>query len=126
MRGLVNLCGATGAVLLLVPCRTVPNRQDAPAVVVEPNAESRAEIAGAVSASLNGAPVRLADDALTHDSLLVVERARHRDPSGVLIQGRELGKPQRFRLVKNGPDCVLIHEESGKRFKLAGTACAPI
>ncbi len=126
MRALLKLCAAAGAFLSLPACKTVPDRQDVPAVVIEPTAQSRAEIAGAVSASLNGAPVRLSDDVLTHDSLLVVERARRRDPSGVVVQGRDLGEPERFRLVKHGADCVLIHEGSGRRFKLAETACSPI
>ncbi|HYZ88056.1 MAG TPA: hypothetical protein VE620_02055 [Myxococcales bacterium] len=97
---------------------------DVPAVVTNPTPESRAELARAVSAALGGAKVTLAEDALTRESTLVVERTRRRDPNGLLANGRDLGKPDRFRLVKNGPGCVLVHENSGRRFALVQTPCA--
>jgi hypothetical protein len=104
-------------------CKTAPVRQEVPAVVAEPSARSLAEISRSVSAALNGVPVTLADDALTKESTLVIERTPRRDPSGLPAQGRETAKPERFRLVKVGPDCVLIHEGSGQRFVLHDTTC---
>jgi hypothetical protein len=67
--------------------------------------------------------VRLADDALTAESTLVIERASHRDARGLPIQGRELGLPERFHLVKSGGACVLVHERTGRRFPLERTEC---
>jgi len=75
---------------------------------------------------LNGVAVTLADDALLRESTLVLERARHRDASGLPVQGRELGMPERFRLVKSGTECVLVHEGTGRRFTLRETTCAPV
>ena len=106
-------------------CRTVAAPRDAPAVIVDPTAESRAALARAVGAALNGAQVSLADDALTGRSTLAIERVRRRDASGLPLNGRELGRPELFRLVKSGAECVLVHERSGRRFALADTACAP-
>jgi hypothetical protein len=106
-------------------CRTVRPRHDVPAVIVDPTARSRAALARAVSAALGGAPVTLADDALTQESTLLVERARLRDPAGLPANGRRPGGPERFRLVKSGPECVLVHERDGSRFALEETACAP-
>ena len=113
-------------VLAAAACRTVSAGQDRPAVLADPVSQGRAEVAQAASAALNGVPVTLADDALTRESTLVLERARHRDPSGLLVEGRERGMPEKFRLVKNGPTCVLVHERSGKRIALHETACSPI
>jgi hypothetical protein len=118
--------GPAAALLSVVACKTGPIRQEVPAVIADPSSRSRAELAAAVSAALNGVPVTLADDALTRESTLILERARHRDPSGVPVQGRELGTPERFRLVKSGADCVLVHERSGQRFTLRETTCAPV
>jgi hypothetical protein len=95
-------------------------------VITEPSPSSRAELEQAVSAALNGATVSLRDDALTRENTLVVERIRHRDPSGLLIEGRDLGAPERFRLVKNGDQCVLVHEKTGRRFPLSQTTCTGI
>ena len=122
MRPALGAC----ALVSLVACRTASARPDVAAVVAEPGAESRAELAAAVGAALGGVPVRLSDDALTRESTLIVERARQRDPSGLPAQGRERGVPERFRLVKNGADCVLIHERTGQRFTLRETTCAPV
>ncbi|HKB75281.1 MAG TPA: hypothetical protein VKC58_01710 [Myxococcales bacterium] len=122
----MNAAIAASAIASLAACRTAPARQDLPAVVAQPTSQSHAEMVRAVSAALNGVAVTLADDALTRESTLVLERAKRRDPSGLPVQGRELGMPERFRLVKSGTACVLIHEGSGQRFTLRDTTCSPV
>jgi len=102
---------------LLSACASSFAQPDVPAVIANPTGESRAQLARAVSGALNGAPVRLADDALTKDSLLIIEGPH---------TGRDLGKPEHFRLVKSGRDCVLVHERSGTRTTLASTTCLPL
>jgi len=111
-----------GALCLSV-CATVSGR-DVPAVLTNPTAESRAALARAVSGALHGAPVTIADDALTRDSTLIIERARPRTPDGVPLSGRETGRPERFRLVKDGSRCVLVHERTGKRWTLKAATCS--
>jgi hypothetical protein len=113
------------ALLALAACGTLRAEADAPAVIIHPTADSRAALLRAVVTALDGAQVTLADDALTHESILLIERARRLDPSGLLANGRELGMPERFRLVKSGGQCVLVHERSGRRAVLAATECAP-
>jgi hypothetical protein len=118
----------TSAVLLLsqllstCACFAQP---DVAAVIDKPTKESRAELAQAVSRALNRAPVTLADDALTQDSLLIIERTHPRDANGVRLSGRDLDKPEHFRLVKMGKHCALVHERTGKRTTLASTTCQP-
>jgi hypothetical protein len=107
-------------------CGTLPAGNDLPAVIVRPSAPGRAELQQVVSGALSGAPVTLADDALTRDSTLIIERNQPRDANGVPLSGRELGRPEKFQLVKNGHDCVLIHEASGKRWTLKRTTCSPL
>jgi len=107
-------------------CGTLPAGNDLQAVIVAPTAQSREELKEAVSSVLNGAPVTLADDALTHDSTLLIERNQARDAKGVPLSGRELGRPEKFQLVKSGKDCVLIHEASGKRWTLKHATCSPV
>src|SRR6266404_2872287 len=84
--------------------------QDRPALIVNQTAKGRAALLEAVRSALGGTQVALADDALTRESILVIERTARRDPAGRRLQGRESGTPERFRLVKSGPSCVLIHE----------------
>ncbi len=111
-------------VLSLAACATGSGR-DVPAVITTPTAESRAELRRVVSRALNRATLTLADDALTRDSTLIIERARPRGADGAPLSGRERGRPEHFRLVMNDARCVLVHERTGRRFTLAAAACAP-
>jgi hypothetical protein len=106
-------------------CGTLASDQEVPAVVVAPTAQSRDDLRQALASALNGALVVLADDALMHESLLIIERTQARDASGVPLSGRELGRPEQFRLVKSGTRCILIQVSSGKRWTLVNTQCAP-
>jgi hypothetical protein len=116
---------AVVGVLAVAACPARPGPPDVPAVLVNPTAESRAELARVVSGALNGAPVTLADDALVHDDTLVIERAPHRDASGRPLDGRETGRPEHFRLVRNDTRCVLIQQRTGRRWTLASATCSP-
>ena len=107
-------------------CASAPAQRDVPAVVTQPNPRSQAELTRAMSSALGGVTVTLADDALTRESAVLLERGRHRDEGGRPAQGREMGMPERFFLVKSGADCVLVHERTGKRFTLVETACSAI
>jgi hypothetical protein len=110
--------------LLICACETLSARQQA-AVLTNPTARSVSELNRVVREALNGVPVRLAGDALTHDSVLVIERIQPRDAAGLPLDGRELGKPEHFSLVKHGSRCILIHERTGKRWVLSSATCIP-
>jgi hypothetical protein len=114
---------AVAAMLGLGACATASGRGDLPAVLTKPTAESRAELVRTLSGALHGAPVTIADDALTRDSTLIVERARPRTADGMPLNGRETGRPEHFRLVKEGSRCVLVHEGTGKRWTLKAATC---
>lgn len=104
-------------------CQAWPAGQGTPAVITHPTAASRADLERAVSQMFHGAPVRLADDALTRNDMLIVGRAQARDARGLPLNGRELGRPEHFRLLRRGSQCVLLHLESGKSQVLAHTSC---
>jgi hypothetical protein len=112
------------AVLLICACQALSAPELPPALLTNPTAHSIAELQRVVRDALNGLPVRLAGDALTQDSTLVVERVQPRDAAGLPLNGRELGKPEHFRLVKHGAQCILIHERTGKHWPLRSATCA--
>ena len=115
---------ATLASCAIVACATpLPDPEQA-AVIVQPSAQSRAALQNAVIKALHRDVVRLADDALTGESILVIEPARPRDAAGLPLQGRETRPPERFRLVKSGRSCVLIYERTNERQELPQTQCA--
>jgi len=122
---LARTAAALLAFHLLSTCASGLAQPEVPAIIDKPTQESRAELARAVSDALNGAPVTLADDALTADSRLIIEKAHPRDASGVRLSGRDGDRPEIFRLVKAEERCVLVHERTGKRTTLASTRCLP-
>jgi hypothetical protein len=117
------LCLATLG--LTLGCGTLKGQSLAPARLVNPSPQTRAELARIVSQALHGIPVRLADDALVHDSDLIVERITARDAAGIPVDGRALGKPEHFQLVLRGSSCVVIHERTGRSWTLASATCVP-
>ena len=84
-------------------------------LIVDPSPESRAELESIVSAALNGREVVIADDALSTDSLLIIEPSH--------LMGRDLRRPEHFRLVLSGSSCVLVHQGTDARYELTETNC---
>jgi hypothetical protein len=122
---LARVAAALLASQLLATCGSGFAQPEVLAIIDQPTKESRAELAQAVSQALNGAPVTLADDALTRDSRLIIEKAHLHDASGVPLSGRDRDKPEIFRLVRVGERCLLVHERTGTRTTLASTGCRP-
>ena len=125
MRRVASSAAWATVLVLICACETLSAREPPPAVLTNPTAQSLAELHRVVSGALNGAPVRLANDALTRDSVVIVDRIQPRDAAGLPLNGRELGKPEHFRLVKHGSHCILIHERTGKRWILGSATCEP-
>jgi len=115
---------ASGAMLMLAGCRTVSSPSEVPAIIVNATPESRAALAQTVSEALNGAPVKLAADALTKTDVLIIERERALDPAGHPLNGREREMPGQFQLVKSGDQCILVDRRTERRFPLDGVACS--
>ena len=106
------------ALLLLAACAAPPlkgmQRDDVLAVMPDSTPQGRDALVRAMDQAL-GAQVMLADDAFAAASQLEIER-RHRE-------GRDYGEPEQFVLVKNGSQCILIHQRTQKRYPLPGTTC---
>jgi signal transduction histidine kinase len=113
-----------GLTLAALPaCAAWPQTAGVPAVITRSTAASHSDLERAVSQALGGIPVRLADDALTRSSLLLIGRAQARDARGLPLNGRELERPQHFRLLRRGSQCRLLHIETGRSQALPHTRC---
>jgi hypothetical protein len=110
--------------LLIAGCRSEGVADEpTPALLKDPDAQTRAELRRTVSAALGGAAVTLADDALTGTSLLVIERRRHVDAQGRRIMGRDLGTSDRFMLFLQDGRCYLEHLGQEQRWPLPAAEC---
>jgi hypothetical protein len=87
-----------------------------PAVIASPGRASHSE-------AFKGVRVPLAEDALTRESALTIERTRPRDAQGRPLNGRDMGRPEHFRLFKVGSACVLVQESNGRRWTLTESSC---
>lgn len=113
----------TLAATACLACPAAPREHAA--VLTNPTAETRRELSAVLDEALHGAPVRLADDALTRESVLLIDRVQWRDSGGLPLDGRQLGRPERFRLITHGSDCVLVYERTGRQYSLNAATCAP-
>lgn len=115
------------AVFLAAPlaCSTL-SAQEQPAVITASTPSSRAELLSVITAAFNGQPVMLADDALTRDSLLTVERREPPALVGRAGTGRALEMPEQFRLLLRNSKCILVRQSDGREWELRDTQCAPL
>jgi hypothetical protein len=112
----------------LPACAVLADSRGTPAVMIDPTAENRQELARVIHEALGEVPVTLADDALTASNMLSLEHARPRDPEGRLLNGRELTRPETFELFKRGSRCVLVQSKTGREWTLHHVRCvaAPV
>jgi fructose-1,6-bisphosphatase/sedoheptulose 1,7-bisphosphatase-like protein len=105
-------------------CMYVAPDADLAAVIINPDAASRAALQAVVNAALHS-DVTLADDALTETSILTIERKIPQSIEGSPAQGRNMEMPIQFRLVANGTECILIDQRDMSRAVLENTVCSP-
>lgn len=113
--GYANAIRFAAALPLLIACKTAVVPDEVPANIIAPTDEGRAELRQLVSTMLGGRVVTIADDALTTDSMLVIEAKN--------FTGRDSGRPDQFRLLLRGSECVLVHLGSGARSALSSARC---
>jgi hypothetical protein len=98
-------------------------QQDAPALLIDPDTASHAELVRVIGGALHAPSMTIADDAFTRDSMLVIDRRPARDAAGQRLSGRDFGKPEQFQLVTDGQSCALLHLRTGQRHPLAQVRC---
>ena len=125
MSAAIRACWLAAATIAPTACGTV-SAQEQPAVISAPTAESRAELARVVTAAFNGQPVTLADDALTRESVLTIERRTPPGEQGRAATGRTLGTPERLNLVLRGTRCFLVRSADGREWELNDVQCVPV
>jgi hypothetical protein len=117
-----HLLVAALAAIGVAGCRTVTTDHDKAARIIDADEKSRAALQHAVNDALN-TEVRLADDALTESSLLIIELSPPRGMRAMPTRGRNMGDPIQFRLVINRDDCILIDQRDRSRYLLEDTKC---
>ena len=112
------------AALGVLTCTTLV-AEERPALIERPTQQSKAELLRILGDAFYGRPVTIADDALTHDSVLVIERREPRGLEGNPAGGRVLETPEQFRLVLRDARCELVRSSDQRRWTLTQTSCVP-
>ena len=113
------------AMTVAAPCpaqSTAPPRER-PAVLAQSTDATRIELRTTVARMLHAPSVTVADDALLHQSLMVIEKIRPRDAQGMQLSGRDFDKPEPFRLMIIDDACVLVRLRTGERVVLGHSQC---
>ncbi|MBT8083584.1 MAG: hypothetical protein HKN35_05745 [Woeseia sp.] len=95
-----------------------------PAVIVNPDSASRAELKAVVQTALHGASTMLAADALTQTSVLMIDLKPPRGLDAPQTGGRLMEPGETFHLFLDGRQCVLKQQSTGLRWLLMDTECA--
>jgi len=112
------------AIAWLAACSTSAIQVDVPALLTNPSEDTRLEIEQSIAAALYGAKITIADDALTRNSVLTIEQGMSRSIERPAEPGRNLGRPEHFQLMVDGPQCVLVHQRTGLHWILRKAECA--
>jgi len=123
MKDVTRAIAIIACAMTLAACKNVAPDADQAAVIVDPDAASRAALQQTVNAALH-TDVALADDALTESSVLIIERKISQSIEGSPAKGRNMEMPIQFRLVTDGANCILVDQRDMSRAVLADTECA--
>jgi len=119
---LVRVALLTPAAFAVLACTTLAAAEE-PALIDRPTPASKAELTRVLGEAFHGRSVTIADDALTRDSILVIERRAIKGLEGSPADGRSLETPEVFRLVLRDRRCELIRSSDLRRWALSETRC---
>jgi hypothetical protein len=94
-----------------------------PAVIVGQTDRGRSELSSVITGALHTDRVVLADDALAVTPSIAIGRTPLRDERGLLLNGREIAKPEIFQLYLVRRGCLLVHPKSGRAWVLRDVKC---
>ncbi len=112
--------------IFITACSSLGINKYIPALIINPDQESRNELKNVVSSALHGANITLAEDALTRDSRLFIELIQRNTMESSPVLGRNPDKPEVFQLVISGSKCVLVNQRDDQRWVLTKTSCKPV
>ncbi|AOE50030.1 hypothetical protein [Kangiella sediminilitoris] len=110
------------ALLWLTGCKTLKIEDASPAVVLALDSQGKSEIADVINQVMPGANVILAEDILTEDNRLFIER-KQTYIDGNPVQGRITEMPRKFELYRYEGRCYLVDDKTGENYLLHFVRC---
>ena len=107
----------------MAACSTPAINPEYPALLTNTGPTTLLELEQTISSAMDGAKVTIAQDALTTSSQLTIEQSMIRSIEQQPEMGSNLGRPDQFQLLIDGPQCVLVHEKTGLHWLLNSVEC---
>jgi len=109
--------------LLIVGCKTMTQPEPVKALLSDMNEPTKLQIVKAVSTSMDGKSVRIADSVFSTENRMSVMTNMEATFNGNPINGAVIERPQHFLLMLRGNACYLVHEETGTEYSLENVDC---
>lgn len=113
------------ACVALMGCKTLDKANAEPAVLIDFDPQAEAEIATIINEVMPGANVKLADDILSKDNRLFIQRSPTM-VDGNPIEGRITEMPRKFELYRSNDACFLVDDKTGESYLLKHASCRPV
>jgi hypothetical protein len=111
------------ALFILSSCLTTQPIHPVAALLEQPSTQSRLVLENAIGKLLNSHPIKLADNAFTLKSVVIIEPNQPQDSQGNLLDGRDTRQAETFSLLIADEECYLKHEQSGQIKQLSNIHC---
>lgn len=109
--------------IILSSCLSTQPLHPVEALLEQPSPQSRRILENAIGNLLNSQPVKLADNAFTLKSTVIIESNHPKDSQGNLLDGRDTRQADTFSLLIEDEECYLKHEQSGQIKQLSNIYC---
>jgi len=109
--------------LFFAGCKTMTQPEPVKALLSDMNQPTKLQIVKAVSKSMDGKSVRIADSVFSTENRMSVMTNMEATFNGNPINGAVTEKPQHFLLMLRGNACYLVHEETGIEYSLENVKC---
>lgn len=107
----------------LVACKTMTQQEPVKALLTEMTESTQLQIVKAVSTSMDGKSVSIADSVFSTENRMSVATNMSVTFDGNPINGRVTELPQHYQLMMRGNACYLVHEETGTEYSLENVSC---
>lgn len=107
----------------LVACKTMTQQEPVKALLTEMTESTQLQIVKAVSTSMDGKSVSIADSVFSTENRMSVATNMSATFDGNPINGRVTELPQHYQLMMRGNACYLVHEETGTEYSLENVSC---
>lgn len=109
--------------LIMAGCQSITEEKLKPALLESVDQSSHAQIEQVIKDEFGSQELRIAESAFIQRSSVTIMMQARRTVDNQNLQGRDMQKPMRFKLMKSSSNCYLVLDSNSKSWKLPGVTC---